>query len=50
MIQYFIANETFTHHMDCFCPDKRHVTMVTIHKWDIIEAFKVLPMKISGMF
>ncbi|TCN22736.1 IDEAL domain-containing protein [Mesobacillus foraminis] len=37
MIQYFIAKETFTHQIDCFCPGNIHTTALTINKMDIIE-------------
>jgi len=37
MIQYFIAKETFTHHIDCFCPGSIHETTITINKMDIIQ-------------
>ncbi|WP_050183612.1 IDEAL domain-containing protein [Domibacillus robiginosus] len=37
MIQYFIAKETFTHQIDCFCPDSRHAAPLTINKMDIME-------------
>lgn len=37
MIQYFIAKETFTHQIDCFCPGSIHATTLTINKMDIIE-------------
>lgn len=37
MIQYFIATETFTHQIECFCPGSIHATTLTINKMDIIE-------------
>lgn len=37
MIQYFIATETFTHQIECFCPGSIHATTITINKMDIIE-------------
>lgn len=37
MIERFIASETFTHQIDCFCPDRKHTDVLTIHKMDVIE-------------
>lgn len=37
MIQFFIATETFTHQIECFCPGSIHATALTINKMDIIE-------------
>ncbi|CAM4192560.1 IDEAL domain-containing protein [Lederbergia lenta] len=37
MIQHFIAKETFTHQIECFCPGNIHSTTLTINKMDILE-------------
>ncbi|MBS4207105.1 IDEAL domain-containing protein [Bacillus sp. FJAT-50079] len=37
MIQHFIAKETFTHQIECFCPGNIHSTSLTINKMDILE-------------
>jgi hypothetical protein len=37
MFRHFIARKSFEHQIECFCPDRHHAGLVTIHKGDLIE-------------
>ena len=37
MTQHFIVANTFTHQIDCFCPDKEHGDFFRFKGGDVIE-------------